>query len=241
MVSNSPVQTEDLVAVGSRIRWGAIVAGSVLSLALYFLLTLLGGAIGFSVSDRTTAQELGMAAAVWAIGVTAVCLFVGGFVSSQFTVGENKSEAAVYGLLVWAVVFGMLLWLMATGVRVGFNAMIGVATAGNAVVNVNAQNANSTDWESAALRAGFDRKQIDDVKQRVKDAPAQAQATIDESALRVKADVTAREAAQAATTVTWLTFAGTLLSMLAAAAGGYVGSGPALRLFAFSHRPLVRV
>ena len=219
MTHDTSVHAEDLVPVRSRISWGAIVAGSVLALALYFLLTLLGGAIGLSVSDRVDGQNIGTAAAIYAIVVTALCLFVGGFVAAQFTVGENKREAAVYGLLVWAAVFAMLLWLMATGVRAGFNAMVGVATTANA--------ATQGDWEAGARRAGFDQKQIDDVKQR-----AQAQQAANDPATRQRAEINAREAADTATRVTWYTFAGTLVSMLAAALGGVVGAGPTLRLFA---------
>ena len=126
------VDAEDLLPVRSRISWGAILAGAVLALALYFLLTLLGAAIGLSVADDAGATELGLGAGIWAILVTALCLFAGGYAASHFTVGENKTEAAVYGLLVWAVVFAMLLWLMASGVRAGFGAMVSVATAGGA-------------------------------------------------------------------------------------------------------------
>jgi hypothetical protein len=232
MTHDSSVHAEDLVPVRSRISWGAIVAGSVLALALYFLLTLLGGAIGLSVSDRVDGQNIGTAAAIYAIAVTALCLFAGGFVAAQFTVGENKREAAVYGLLVWAMVFAMLLWLMATGVRAGFNAMVGVATAGSSVANTAAQNTTQGDWEAAARRAGFDQRQIDEVKQRAQNAPAEARQTAEDPATRQRAEAAAREAADTATRVTWYTFAGTLVSMLAAALGGVVGAGPTLRLFA---------
>lgn len=232
MAVNTSVQTEDLVPVRSRISWGAIVAGSVLALALYFLLTLFGGAIGFTISGSTTSQTLGIAAAVWAVLVTAVCLFIGGFVASQLTVGENKTEAMMYGLLVWAVVFAMLLWLMATGVRVGFNAMVGVATSGSAVATATAQNTTQEDWEAVARRAGFSQQQVDDVKQKAKDAPAQAKQAIDDPATRQRAEAVAHDAGEAATKVTWYTFLGTLVSMLAAAAGGYVGAGPTFRIFA---------
>jgi len=246
MATHSPahaedhVHAEDLVPVRSRISWGAIVAGSVLALALYFLLTLLGGAIGLSVNGRTSARALGIGAAVWAIVVTALCLFIGGLVASQLTVGENKMEAAMYGLLVWAVVFAMLLWLMATGVQAGFNAMVGVATAGSAAANTVAQNTTQEDWEAGARRAGFTQQQIDDVKQRAKDAPAQAKAAVEDPANRQKAEAAAREVEEAVTKVTWFTFLGTLVSMLAAAAGGYVGAGPTFRLFAVSTRPAFR-
>ena len=226
------VHTEDLMPVRSRISWGAITAGSVLALALYFLLTLLGGAIGFSISGNTSANTLGTAAAVWAIIVTALCLFIGGFVASQLTVGENKTEAALYGLLVWAVVFAMLLWLMATGVRAGFNAMVGVATAGSAAVSATAQNTTQEDLEAYARKAGYTQQQIDEMKQKAKDAPAQAKQATEDPATKQKAEAAAHDAGEAATKVTWYTFLGTLVSMIAAAAGGYVGAGPTFRLFA---------
>ncbi len=235
-VGSSAVHAEDLVSVRSRISWGAIMAGSVLALALYFLLTLLGGAIGFSISDKTSAQTLGTAAAVWAIVVTAICLFVGGFIASQLTVGENKQEAALYGLMVWALVFAMLLWLMATGVRAGFNAMVGVATTGVAAGDAVAKNTNQGDAEEAARKMGFSQKEIDDMKARPKNVAADAKAKLDDpntkQKVEEKVDQIAKDAGEAATKVTWFTFLGTLISMLAAAAGGYVGAGPTFRLFA---------
>lgn len=225
---SATVHIEDVRPVGSRISWGAIVAGSVLALALYFLLTMFGSAVGFSISGHTSAHTLGIAAAVSAIFATVVCLFVGGFIASQLTVGENQKEAALYGLLVWAVVFAMLLWLMATGVRTGFNAMLGVAATGT----VAAANTTQDDWEATARRAGFTQSQIDDVRDRVKKAPADARAAVEDPTTRSKAEDAAREFSDHATKVTWYAFLGTLLSMLAAAAGGYVGAGPTFRLFA---------
>jgi hypothetical protein len=240
MVVDHSVLPEDLLPVRSRISWGAIVAGSVLSLALYFLLTLLGGAIGFSISGSTSASGLTTAAAVWAIIVTAGCLFIGGFVASQFTVGENKTEAAIYGLLVWATVFTMLLWLMATGVKAGFNAMIGVATVGTTAVNATAQNTTQADWEAAAQRAGVPVERITEWKEKARNAPADIKATIDDPATKQKAEAAAREAGEAATKVTWYTFLGTLVSMIAAALGGYVGSGAGFRIVTVPARPLAR-
>lgn len=227
-----PVDVEDLIPVRSRIAWGPIVAGSVLALALYFLLTLLGGAIGLSVSDKLDGRDIGVAAAVYAIAVTALCLFAGGYIASQLTTGENKLEAAMYGLMVWAAVFAMLLWLMATGVRAGFNTMVGVATAGSSVATATAQNTTQADFEAVAQRAGYTPQQIEDFKQRVKTAPADAKAAAEDPAVKQRAEQTAREAGEAATRVTWYTFLGTLVSMLAAALGGYVGAGPTFRLFA---------
>jgi hypothetical protein len=226
------VGVEDVSGVRGRVSWGAILAGSVLALALYFLLTLLGGAIGLSVSDKFGGKTIGIAAAIYAVVVTAVSLFAGGFVASQLTTGENKREATVYGLLVWAAVFAMLLWLMATGVKAGFNAMVGVATAGANVTNTAGENVSKEDFEDAARRAGYSQQQINDFKEKVKNAPADAKAAAEDPNNRAKAEEAARKAGEVATQVTWWTFFGTLVSMLAAAAGGYVGAGPTFRLFA---------
>ncbi|MBX9625451.1 MAG: hypothetical protein K2X82_16715 [Gemmataceae bacterium] len=226
------VGTEDLMGVRSRISWGAILAGSVLALALYFLLTLLGGAIGLSVSDNVDGRNLATGAAIYAILVTALSLFVGGLVAAQLTTGENKREAALYGLLVWAAVFAMLLWLMASGVRAGFNAMVGVATAGATAGQAAAQNTTAADWEALAQRAGYTPQQIESFKQQARTAPAQVGAAAQDPATRQQAEQAARDAGEAATRVTWYTFLGVLVSMLAAAAGGYVGAGPTFRLFA---------
>lgn len=224
-VQNSPVHSrsvsaEDLMPVRSRISWGAVIAGSALALALYFLLTLLGAAVGLSISDKVRPHTLETGAVVWAIAATAISLFVGGFLASQFSVGENKTEGGVYGLLVWGVVFGLLLWLMATGVRTGFNAMVGMATAGQAV----AETTGSQDWEATARRAGVPQQQIDEWQRKAKDAPDAARRTVEDPQAQA-------QAADAATRVTWYTFLGTLVSMLAAAAGGYAGAGPTIRLF----------
>ncbi len=233
VVASSPTNTEDIVAVRSRISWGAITAGAVLALAMYFALTLLGGAIGLSIGGKASAQTLEVGAAVWAIFTTMVCLFAGGFLASQLTVGENKHEAAAYGLLVWALVFAMLLWLMATGVQAGFNAMMGVATAGTGVADVAAKNTTSEDWKVGAQRNGVSPKQIEEWSQKPESVAAQAQAAAEDPQKREQAK---QEVQEAAKKVTWWAFVGTMLSMAAAAGGGYLGAGPTFRLFAMPVR-----
>jgi hypothetical protein len=208
------VQTEDLCPVGSRISWGPIFAGASLALALYFLLALLGAAVGLSVSDNASDETMATGAAIWAVLTTVVSLFAGGFIASQFMVGENRNEAAVYGLIVWAVVFGMLLWLMASGVRTSLNAMVGVATA--------ASNTTPAQWESAAIRAGVPREQIDAWRRAVVDAPAEAR----QAAENPQNQQAALEATRRAT---WWAFGGTLLSMIAASIGAVAGTGPNFR------------
>jgi len=219
MADNATIQAEDLLPVRSRISWGAIFAGATVALALYVLLTLLGGAIGLSVSGRVRPETVGVGAAVWAILTTVLSLFVGGYVTSQCSVGENHFEAALYGVILWGVLFAMLLGLMATGVSAGFSAMVGIAHATQTVTD----NSSSRGWESAARTAGVPQATIDEWRKQVPEAAADARAAAENPENQ-------RAAADAATRVTWWTFAGTLLSMLAAVAGSYAGAGPRFRL-----------
>src|SRR5438105_317139 len=93
---------EDIASVGSRVSWSAIFAGAALALAIYFLLMVLGAAVGLTYTERID-PGVHQGAIGWALVTLCVSVFLGGLISSQFTVGENKVEAVVGGILAWAV------------------------------------------------------------------------------------------------------------------------------------------
>ena len=45
-------RAEDVLSVGTRISWGAILAGTFVALALQFLFGILGSAVGVSISEQ---------------------------------------------------------------------------------------------------------------------------------------------------------------------------------------------
>jgi hypothetical protein len=132
------VRMEDVVEVGSRVSWGAILAGAVMAMAVGFILSLLG-------------------AAIWAVVTTVVALFIGGWITSQCVVGETKTESVVHGIIMWGVVLAMLLWLTAAGIGAGFSSMLQVANVG---ANAS-QNATQQDWQMLARAAGVSQADID--------------------------------------------------------------------------------
>jgi hypothetical protein len=229
MADHATIHAEDLLPVRSRVSWGAIFAGATVALALYFLLTLVGSAIGLSVAGHVRPSNVGVGAAIWAILSTVAALFVGGWVTTQLAVGENKTEAVMHGVILWGVLFAMLLWLMASGIKAGFSAMMGMAQTGAVV----ARGTTAEDWQAAARRGGVPEETVAEWKRKAADAP--------EAARREAADPENQQAAEdAATRVTWWAVLGTLLSMAAAVFGALAGSGPTLRLFAVRaplHRP----
>jgi len=213
------IGVEDLIPVQSRVSWAAIFAGAVVALAAYLVLTLLGGAIGLSISDAARSSTLTTSAAVWAIVGTAIALFMGGWVTSQCTVGENKTEAVVHGVIMWGVVLFLMLWLVGAGMRAGFNAMWGIAS----FTSTATQNTTSEDWEAAARRNNVPQETINEWKQKAKDARRDAADAVGDSANQ-------QAAKEYATQATWYTLLGTVLSMAAAVGGSLAGAGPSFRL-----------
>ena len=123
-MAQTTVQAEDLMSVGSRISWGAIFAGSVLALALYLLLSILGGAVGLTLRNRVTEENLRTSVIAWTIGIACVSLFAGGVLTSSFTVGENKVEAVIYGILMWALTFAIVIALGGLGVQTSYGSLL---------------------------------------------------------------------------------------------------------------------
>src|SRR5512133_1839175 len=105
MAETSRPSAADLLAVRSRVSWGAIAAGAMVALTIYIVLTMLGVALGIEMALRGSAS--------------------GGWATSRLAVGESKLEAVLYGLILWGVLFLLLLWLLASGMRTGFGALFG--------------------------------------------------------------------------------------------------------------------
>jgi hypothetical protein len=216
------IQTEDVLPVRSRVSWGAIFAGTATAFAVYIVLGALGVALGLTVGDRMEGDQIGMAAGIWTIVSLLLALFTGGFVASRFSVGENKTEAAMYGVILWGVVFASLLWLMTSGIRMGFTAIMGVANSpvtasvASRMTDKDLQDAGFTQEQIDAMRAQFNK-----LRDRAENLPQDARQAVN--------DPRVTEAA-------WWTFAGILLSMAAAVGGALLGSGPNLVLAAVRFR-----
>jgi hypothetical protein len=224
MSTATTVHAEDVLPVRSRINWGAIFAGAAMAFATYLVLTLLGSAIGLSIRDRVQPDNLSIGAAVWAVITMIVALFVGGCVTTQCTVGENRMEAVIHGIIMWGVFFAAMVWLVAVGVRSGFNALVGMSTISQVA---GTQNLTLQDWESAARRANVPQAQIDQWRAQINTAP--------EAAARAANDPRNQEAAaNVATAAAWWSLGGVLLSMLAAVLGALAGAGPVVYLMRFA-------
>lgn len=203
-------RVEDLLPVKSRVSWAAILAGAVVALAVLTLLGLLAAAIGLSVADRVRFDTFSTWSALAALFGLVVALFVGGFITTQLAVGENKVEAATHGIIMWGVVTALVLGLGTLGAKVGFSDIVGMALGNDARAA-----AAAGDWETLAKKANVSQEDIDAIRAKVTGSSTDPNAPV--------------ERAQAANAA-WWAFGGTLLSILAAVGGALVGAGPTFQL-----------
>jgi len=134
------IDTDDVVSVGTRISWGAVLAGASVALAVMFALGWLSTAIGMSVRDAASDRTLFVGSMICMIVTVIASLFVGGFVVSRITAGEDKTEALTYGVVLWGFLFALTTALASTGVPLGLNALNNFAArsdAGAATVRID--------------------------------------------------------------------------------------------------------
>src|ERR1700733_7189796 len=119
----------DILSVKSRVSWGAIAAGAMVALTIYLILSMLGVALGIEIAMRhNNGNEVAAGTAIYAIITLLLAMFFGGWATSRLAVGESKTEAVLYGLILWGVLFLGMVWLAGVGIRTGFTAMVGTAS-----------------------------------------------------------------------------------------------------------------
>ena len=81
---------ENVLAVRNRVPWGPIIAGVLVAIVTFLLLTILGFALGASVLDpANTAGEIGTWAAIWGAISAILSFFIGGWIAARTNVGSS--------------------------------------------------------------------------------------------------------------------------------------------------------
>jgi hypothetical protein len=212
----------DLIGVRSRVSWGAIAAGAMVSLTIYIVLTMVGVALGIELAVRGASDQVGVGAAIYSIVVLLLAMFFGGWATSRLAVGESKLEAVLYGMILWGVLFMGMVWLLAAGMRTGFGALFGTAS------GVYSTEEGRVDYDRVARdlkRAGVDDATVDKYRSyydRIRNSPAEAA----DVGRELGGDAAAREAARQAS---WWSVGGILISLATVILGSLVGSGELLQ------------
>jgi hypothetical protein len=106
-----PGFTQTIVNYHDRVRWGPIVAGIVVSVAVQLILGALGVAIGL-----TGGTGIG----IWSIISLLIAVFLGSWVTASTCGPMNNKTALLHGLILWATTLAISAWLLASGVSGAF-------------------------------------------------------------------------------------------------------------------------
>jgi hypothetical protein len=200
-----------------RISWGAVIAGVILSLIVYLVMSVLGTAIGASLlapmSQPDPGRVFGFGSGVWVIVTTVLAVFVGSYFAGRCA----PVLGWLHGLLAWAVMTLLLLY--------GMTSIIGgaVSVAGNvaaATANVGAVAGNQGD-QPAGSPANSLRQQAQAALNGAASAATSADAQQD-------AMQAAQTAARGIARATWYSFAALVVGAIIAVVSGSAG---------FRHQP----
>src|SRR5205823_5974920 len=147
-----------------------------------------------------------------------VAMFFGGWATSRLAVGETKLEAVLYGVILWGVLFTGLIWLVGAGVRVGFGAVVGVASGAYSTPSGELDVDRITEGMG---RAGVDPATINKYRDYYNRLRRDPNALPDVA----RENVDPKAAANAARTASWYALIGVLVSMATVIFGSLVGSG----------------
>ena len=106
MAERTTLLAETQLDRGGRTAWGAIIAGTVVALAVFAMLTLLGIGIQFASIDPRSADPLGASPTVTPIYLFVsqlVALVAGGYVAGRLAGVLHTIGAALHGVTVWAL------------------------------------------------------------------------------------------------------------------------------------------
>jgi hypothetical protein len=176
-------------------RWGGLMAGCFVTIAMFVLLGEIGAAIGasaFEPGDRAAAYAWG--AGIWGLLSAVIAFFVGGAAAACVTRIRGREPGYLHGALVWAVavpVIGFLGAILALGALTAGS----VTAAAAATVDANTPGRPAVTSDEAA-RARTEATRPENIERATKTAGAMG----------------------------WWMVGGLLLSLGAAALGGRVGA-----------------
>lgn len=185
----------------SRISWGAIFGGAFIAMFFQLLLGLLGLAIGLTVLDpgqAIPARGLTIGAGIWMVLTTIISVFIGAFAAGRFAGLSAKYDGLLHGVATLAFLSILSIFLVSSGVS---NVVGGAFSFGLQAAKLP---------QAQQAMPGQTMQQTG--------AAAQLQNMTPQQRMMIQ-----QQANKYATTATWITFITSLLALIVAAIGGFLG------------------
>jgi hypothetical protein len=87
------------------VKWGAVIAGTAVAIAIWMLLQLFGSGVAlaaFNAHDIDRMRGIGIGTTAWSVLAPLIALFLGGMLAARVAGHHERRVAGVHGLLVWA-------------------------------------------------------------------------------------------------------------------------------------------
>lgn len=198
-----------------RVSWGSVIAGVILSLIVYLVLSVLGAAIGMSalapLSRPNPLQGFGFGSGAYLVVMTVIAVFIGSYFAGRCA----PVLGWLHGLLAWAVMILMVVYGATSLVGTTVSAAGSVASTGATV-------------GAAANPAGGGGTMASSLTQRVQGAIASATAEASSPQAEADARQAADTAARAVARASWFSFAALVVGAIISIVSGQAG---------FRHQP----
>ncbi|WNC95445.1 hypothetical protein RI103_37755 (plasmid) [Paraburkholderia sp. FT54] len=198
-----------------RLSWGSVIAGVILSLIVYLMLSVLGAAIGTSalspISRPNPLQGFGFGSGAYLIVMTVIAVFIGSYFAGRCA----PVLGWLHGLLAWAVMILMVIY--------GATSLVGsaVSAAGSVASSSATVGAAANPSNPAGAMAGSLTQRVQGA---IASATAEAPSPQADADARQAADTAARNVARAS----WFSFAALVVGAIISIVSGHAG---------FRHQP----
>lgn len=198
-----------------RVSWGSVIAGVILSLIAYLILSVLGAAIGTSalspLSRPNPLQGFGFGSGAYLIVMTVIAVFIGSYFAGRCA----PVLGWLHGLLAWAVMILLVVYGAASLV-------------GGAVSAAGSMAATGATVGAAAGQSGTTGDMANSITQRVQGAVASATAEASSPQAEADARQAADTAARGVARASWFSFAALIVGAIISIVSGHAG---------FRHQP----
>lgn len=199
-----------------RLSWGSVIAGVILSLIVYLIMSVLGTAIGASLlsplSQPKPLHGFGFGSGAWVIITTVLAVFVGSYFAGRCA----PVLGWLHGLLSWAVMTLLVVYGMSS-------LLAGAVSTAGSVASTGAQVS-----ATAADHNGATSDLVNTARQQVQAAVASAASAASSPEAERDARQAADAAARAVARASWFSFAALVVGAIIATVSGSAG---------FRHQP----
>lgn len=194
--TTNAVYTNRGISFIRRISWGAIFAGTLVSIVAMLLLNLLGIGIGFGsvnpAEESNAFSELNTGALIWWLVSNLVAIFAGGYVAGRLAGVPVRTFSTLHGILSWCLYTLISFWLLTTAIGglisgVGSIMQKAISIAGHGIEAATDNNNFNHNSEQAAVSFYEIKREVQQVIGDAND-PAQHPDSVEHAAHNTASD-----------------------------------------------------